>query len=188
MWADGMTWFNPPADARVEAELLHVTTGDRGDFWRRTFYGFTHDNGHALLANAPREFTAEVSFSGDWRAQYDQAGLCLRADDAHWIKAGIEHVNGQVHLATVVTIGHSDWSQMPLPGFAGWLGLRLTRAGDAVWVQYRLQAEWRMFRLAYFPPERAAEVGPMACSPSRAGLDVRFRDFRLGPPAARQPY
>jgi regulation of enolase protein 1 (concanavalin A-like superfamily) len=188
MWTEGMTWANPPALATMVGDTLHVTTGDQGDFWRTTFYGFVHDNGHALLAPAAPEFSAEVTFNGDWQAQYDQAGLFLRADEAHWIKAGIEHVNGTPHLATVVTCGNSDWSQMPLPGFTGDLGLRLTRVGDAVWVQYRLTQDWKMFRLAHFPSDLPASVGPMACSPSRAGLNVRFHDFHLGPPISRQPY
>lgn len=188
MWTDGMTWLNPPAAADVVGEVLHVVTGDRGDFWRNTFYGFVHDNGHALLAPTGAEFSAEVTFTATYQAQYDQAGLLIRADAAHWIKAGIEHVGGTAYLATVVTNGNSDWSQMPLPGFTGALGLRLTRIGDAVWMQYRRDQNWQMFHLAYFPPDLTVKVGPMACSPSRAGLEVRFRDFRLGEPVSRQPY
>ena len=140
------------------------------------------------MAPAPAEFSAEVSFSASYQAQYDQAGLFLRADESHWIKAGIEHVGGMAHLATVVTTGKSDWSQMPLPGFTGRLGLRLTRMGDAVWVQYRLETEWKMFRLAFFPDDLPVRVGPMACSPSRAGLEAEFHGFTLGPPVSHQPY
>ncbi len=28
-------------------------------------------------------------------------------------------------------------------------------------------------------------VGPMCCTPERAGLDVRFSDFRIGPPIVK---
>ncbi len=188
MWTDGMTWLNPPALAATTGDILHVTTADQGDFWRNTFYGFVHDTGHALLAPTAVEFSAEVTFAADYQAQYDQAGLLMRADPSHWIKAGIEFVNGTAYLATVVTCDNSDWSQMPLPGFTGSLGLRLTRIGAAVWVQYRLAQDWQMFRLAPFPPDLPTSAGPMACSPSRAGLTVQFRDFRLGPPVSRQPY
>lgn len=183
-----MRWFCPPAEAREAGGVLRVVTGEKGDFWRDTFYGFRHDNGHALLAPAGDEFTAEVTFRGDWQAQYDQAGLYLRASESTWVKAGVEFVNGRMHLATVVTNGTSDWSQMPLPAGTGALGLRLTRVGDAVWVQYRLAADWAMFRLAPFPKGAAAEVGPMACSPSRAGLVVEFEGFTLGAPVSKQPY
>lgn len=188
MWHKDMTWTTPPASFGVEGEVLRVVTAENGDFWRDTFYGFRHDDGHALLAPAPAEFSCAVSFSADFAAQYDQAGLMMRADAAHWVKAGIEYVNGMAHLATVVTNGKSDWSQMALPGFAGSLSLRLTRVGDAVWVQYRLADTWAMFRLAYFPPDLPVSAGPMTCSPSRAGLRAEFRDFQLGEPVSRQPY
>lgn len=188
MWNYALSWINRPALAATEGDVLKVVTAEKGDFWRDTFYGFRHDDGHAFLAPAGAEFSCEVTFTADFAAQYDQAGLLIRADEAHWIKAGIEYVNGTAHLATVVTNGKSDWSQMPLPGFTGALGLRLTRVGDAVWVQYRLVESWAMFRLAYFPPELRVSVGPMACSPSRAGLTVEFRDFHLGDPISRKPY
>lgn len=188
MWPDKMTWFNPPASEVRDAGTLRVVTGDKGDFWRDTYYAFRHDNGHACLAPTEAEFSCEVDFVADYQAQYDQAGLMIRADEAHWIKAGVEYVNGQPYLATVVTVGKSDWSQMPLAGFSGKLGLRLTRVGDAVWVQYRLQDDWVMFRLAYFPPDLVVQAGPATCSPSRAGLAVEFTDFYLGPPRSRQAY
>ena len=112
----------------------------------------------------------------------------IRADAAHWIKAGIEHVNGVSYLAAVVTNEKSDWSQMALSGFGGDIDLRLTRVGDTVWIQYRLYSGWTMFRLAFFPPNLVVRAGPMACSPSRSGLTVKFRDFRQGVPESRTPY
>jgi hypothetical protein len=45
MWADGMTWRNPPPAVRAKGGDLIVTTGFETDFWRETFYGFVHDNG-----------------------------------------------------------------------------------------------------------------------------------------------
>lgn len=185
---DQLTWLNPPDFSTVSDGVLQVVTGDQGDFWRDTFYGFRHDNGHAKLAEAGPEFSCEVTFEADFQAQYDQAGLMIRADAAHWIKAGIEFVNGNMYLACVVTVDKSDWAQMPLPGFAGPLGLRMTRRGDAVWVEYRLAETWALFRLAYFPPDLSVSAGPMTCSPSRAGLLATFRDFYLGPPRATKPY
>lgn len=188
-WTDGLTWLNPPAKAGESGGVLRVLTGDGRDFWRRTFYGFVHDDGHALLAATTGAFTAEVTFEGDYQAQYDQAGLMLRVDEGTWIKAGVEFVNGTAWLAVVVTLGRSDWSQLALPTGTGAVGLRMTRVGDAVWVQYRLaDASWQMARLAHLPVDLPAQIGPMCCSPSRAGFAVSFRDFRLGPPVADRPY
>ena len=190
MWSSELRWINPPALAVIESNVLKVVTGTKGDFWRDTFYGFRHDDGHAFLSPTGTEFSCEVFLSADFAAQYDQAGLMIRADEAHWIKAGIEYVNGIAHLATVVTNQKSDWSQMALLNFDGEIGLRLTRVGDAVWMHYQASGSgnWNMFRLAYFPPNLAVRAGPMACSPSRSGLTVKFWDFRLGAPESRKPY
>jgi len=188
MWSDGMVWRNPPVSVRQQAGALVVQTGFETDYWRETFYGFTHANGHHLACPGGTSFTAEVHFSADYHAQYDQAGLMLWADDAHWVKTGIEWVNGQAHVACVVTRGRSDWSQMPVDLPSEGLRLRLHRHGDAVWVQYWTGDVWRMVRLAHFPEEVTADVGPMCCSPSRAGLEVTFHDFRLGALESERAY
>jgi len=187
-WMAGMTWMNPPPVARVDGEVLHVVTGDATDFWSRTFYGFTHHNGHFLGRAAEAEFACEVWFTGAYAAQYDQAGLMLHGGPEHWVKCGIEHVNGVPHLAVVVTRGVSDWCQMAVPGVTGAVGLRMVRKGDAVWVQADVGAGWVMLRLAGFPPEVAARVGVMCCSPSRAGFEVAFERFSLNGAAGERPY
>lgn len=187
-WADEMDWMNPPPVAEVRGGALHVTTGAETDFWRTTFYGFVHDNGHFLGTAAEGDFAAEVTFEGRYEAQYDQAGLMIRADAQHWIKAGIEHVGGVPHLAVVVTLGTSDWCQIPMPELSGPVDLRVTRSGDAVWVQYRAGQAWVMLRLCHFPPDLAVQVGPMCASPSRAGFEVAFTRFDLGAAGSRQIY
>ncbi len=177
-----MQWLNEPSAWHDEDGILRVTTGDHTDFWRRTHYGFVRDDGHARLAPVASDFTAEVAFRGDWRALYDQAGLLLRLDAATWVKAGVEYVADKRMLSVVVTRDVSDWSTMPCPVDAEWITIRLTRIGEALHVHW--SADGRapaMLRLAFFPAGPAA-VGPMCCSPQRAGLTVAFRDFRIGPP------
>jgi uncharacterized protein len=179
-----MDWLNEPPEWREEDGDLTIVTGDRTDFWRRTHYGFVRDDGHARLAPAVGDFSATVAFRGDYEALYDQAGLMLRFDAENWIKAGVEFVAGRRMLSVVVTRGFSDWSTMPAPVETAWLLLRLTRIGSAVHVHWAAEGlPFRMLRLAYFP-EGPAAVGPMACSPQRAGFRAAFRDFHLGPPEA----
>jgi len=177
-----MNWLNEPAEWRDEDGALVVVTGDRTDFWRHTHYGFVRDDGHARLAAVTGDFSATVRFRGDYETLYDQAGLMLRHDSATWIKAGIEYVADRRMLSVVVTRDVSDWSTMPSPVETPWLTLRLTRIGSAVHVHWSPdRGSFRMLRLAYFP-EGPAAVGPMACSPQRAGFRASFRDFRVGPP------
>jgi len=53
-----------------------------------------------------------------------------------------------------------------------------------VLTHYGAEGGWQLMRLADFPAGAAVGVGPMACSPQRAGLVVRFPEFHVGPPAA----
>jgi uncharacterized protein len=181
-----MDWLNEPPDWAEKDGVLNVVTGERTDFWRKTHYGFIRDDGHFRHAAAPGDFSASVSFRGDYEELYDQAGLMLRLDETTWIKAGIEFVAGRRMLSAVVTRDFSDWSTMPMPVASPWVRLRLTRIAGTVHVHWAAEPEpgiWRMLRLAWLPPGGEARVGPMCCSPQRAGFGVEFRDFELGPPA-----
>ncbi|WP_241191215.1 DUF1349 domain-containing protein [Deinococcus psychrotolerans] len=180
-----LTWLNPPPRSHLENTQLEVETAPDTDFWRQTHYGFTHDNGHFFALPAPQEFSVQVRVRGQYQALYDQAGLMLRANEREWIKAGVEFVGQQ--LSAVVTHSFSDWSVRPV-GMPDFFDLKLTRRGDAVSVQSRCfyaeeaqETEWSLLRLAYFPPELAAEVGVYACSPQRGGFTVMFSKFELGP-------
>lgn len=185
--ARSFEWFGPPPDWRGDATALEIVTGRETDFWRETFYGFVHDDGHAWLTEVDGDFTAVVRFSAEYATLYDQAGLLLRRDERTWVKAGVEFTDGGMHFSVVVTNGKSDWSQLPLVGVGPQdaVSVRLTRHGDAIRVQYAIPgAPWRMARLAPFPAG-PARIGPMACSPLREGLRARFADFELGPPIPR---
>jgi uncharacterized protein len=186
--AEDFRWLNPPPAWSGDARALTLETGQTTDFWRETFYGFVRDSGHAYLTPVAGDFTAAAEIVGDYRALYDQAGLFLRFDETHWIKAGIEFTDGLMHFSVVVTRGVSDWSVIALPEASpdDTLAVRLTRHGDAVRVQFALGgAPWQMARLCPFPPDDA-EVGVMACSPERAGFRATFRDFRVGPAIPRK--
>jgi hypothetical protein len=182
---DGAAWLNPPPAWNRTDEALTVETGERTDFWRDTLYGFRRDSGHALLVPVEGDFTAHVGFDGDYRTLYDQAGVMLRRDEAHWIKAGIELSDGVANLSVVVTRGASDWSTLALGRAPGPQRLRLTRTGGAVVIQARNGANrWQLLRVAPFP-EGPVRIGPTACSPERSGFEARFTEFTLGPAVAQ---
>ncbi len=191
MWPDDaangrMTWLNPPPDWRVAGDRLHVTTGERTDFWRGTFYGFTRDSGHFLGAPVTGDFTATIEVEARYETLYDQAGLMLRLSDTHWIKAGVEMTEGRGVFSTVVTRGMSDWATMPFGFPPDRITLRLSRHGEAVRVDLRQPSGgWIMQRLTDFPAGGDARIGPMCCSPERGGFRAAFARFRVGPPIAR---
>lgn len=181
-WADG-TWRNPPATAVVQGHQLLVTAQAGSDAWRSTSYGFVRDTAHALLGPLPLDSAIEVEFVVDYAAQFDQAGVWLHATNKHWVKAGVEISDGQPQLGAVVTQGLSDWSLAPVPEWQGRrVTVRLSRAGNAVTVRARAEAEpFRMARLVPLDPSTLAWAGPYCASPSRGGLQVRFTGWRTGP-------
>ena len=180
-WDHGTWSTRPEAVVRDGSDLL-VTAREASDFWRTTSYGFVHDDGHGLLAPFPDASAVEVSFVADLTEQFDQAGLLVRADAEHWVKAGVEYADGAAQLGAVVTSVVSDWST----GEVDWVGrvvtVRASRAGDALTVRARVDdGPWRLVRLAPVDPTRDWYAGPMVCAPSRAGLTIRFTSWTTGP-------
>ncbi|WP_138759924.1 DUF1349 domain-containing protein [Modestobacter altitudinis] len=179
-WSAG-SWTTAPAAVVEEGPDLLVTAVEGSDAWRHTSYGFVHDDAHALLT--PLDGAVEVTFDADFDQQFDQAGLLLRADPETWLKSGVEFSDGALQLGAVVTLGRSDWSVAPVPGWAGRrVTVRASRDGDAVTVRARVHDEpFRLVRLAPFPAGATVLAGPYCCAPTRAGLVVRFRRWTTGP-------
>ena len=182
-----MTWLNEPPHYAFSGGVLEVTTGEKTDFWRETFYDFWRDDGHFLHTSVRGDFTAEVTVQGEYKVLYDQAGLMMRISESHWIKTGIELTDGKSYLSVVVTNDTSDWSLVEVPLGAEGIRVRITKHSEAIRVQYFsiTEGSWRPVRLAFFPATAMVDVGVMCCSPKRAGFIARFKDFCLGPPIAR---
>ena len=175
-------WVNPPADFRQDDRGLWLRTVGKTDFWRHTHYGFVHDDGHFLGVPAPRAFTAIATFEGRYETLYDQAGIMLRIDEANWVKVGIEHSDGMTNFSIVVTRGNSDWSVVGRPLISGPQSVRLTRMDGAIIAHFRRpDGGWQLMRVADFP-DAEASIGPMACSPQRAGFEATFTGFEIAAP------
>lgn len=185
-WAD-MSWLNEPEDWSIDqGGQLHATSGDKTDFWQRTHYGFERDDGHALLQKRREDFSAVLSFSGDYQALYDQAGLMVRSGPTAWVKFGVELTDGATHLSVVVTDGFSDWSAQSV-SIDGPVTLRITRLGNVLLMQHRATDGWQMARLAPLPDvATTVHAGPYLCSPERAGFKARFHDWSLTEPQVKE--
>ncbi|MEO0547046.1 MAG: DUF1349 domain-containing protein [Pseudomonadota bacterium] len=181
---DGLAWRSPPPHWAVEGERLTVTTGDRTDFWNRTFYGFTRKDGHLFYSEVAGDFSAEVTLHASFDTLYDQLGLMLRGDDANWLKAGLEYSDNRAQLSAVLTRnGWSDWSTSAASDreVQDGVRIRLTRHGDTVRVQrWSQDGTWHLVRLGHLDLPAATQVGLMCCSPERAGFKAVFSDFHIG--------
>ena len=179
-----MQWFNEPPQWQHNGDEIPVSVAPGTDFWRKTHYGFIRDNGHLYVQRVAGDFVAEVKVAGAYRDLYDQAGLMVRIDDAHWVKTGIEFVHGVQYVSAVVTNDFSDWSVAPLPNPPA-LWLRLVRKAEAVEIFYSLYgAAYTLLRIAYLLPSPDALVGVMCAAPDGQGFDVRFEAFTVQPSTA----
>lgn len=175
-------WLNKPASVQVSDHSLTMTTDEKTDFWRETYYGFTRDTGHFLGVPTTDGFTAEIRIQGEFQALYDQAGLMVRIDESRWVKTGVEFTDGEAFLSTVVTDGRSDWSvSKPFKALDDFY-MRVTLSNGAMRIQASRDGRfWPLLRLASFPVAEGYQVGPTACTPERGGLTVHFSEFKIGP-------
>lgn len=171
---DDWQWLNEPASWSDEGGLT-ITAEPDTDFWRTTHYGYDRDTGHVLGVPLTGDFCLLAAFTADYAAQYDQAGIALRVDERNWIKAGVELVDDEFQISTVVTRDFSDWSVVPA-GPITRVTISAAREGDAVTVRYGLGDDepTTMLRLAYFPPEVAVLAGVMVAAPTGPGFAARF--------------
>ncbi len=170
-----------PVSVTESADGLIVEAVKGSDFWRKTHYGFIHDNGHLYAEPITGDFTMQVSFDGNYTNEYDHAGLMVWADETTWIKTGLEFTEGRYFASAVVTRDFSDWAVAPLETYSGALTMRLKREGGSFEMHYR-RAEtdpWTLLRIAYLTDAPTLHAGRMIGAPSGEGFKARFFDFSL---------
>ena len=175
-----MNWLNKPKEWSVNQRSLTIFTDSKSDFWQKTHYGYSFDNGSFYYTNCKGEFEAIVKITGEYNTQYDQLGIMIRIDEKIWIKAGIEYVDNQMNISAVVTHENSDWSIIKLDQMPKSIWIKLKRKSDAVEIYYSLDNKnFTMMRLAYFPEIKTCMVGLMAASPKGKGFNALFEDFEI---------
>ncbi|MBB5866222.1 DUF1349 domain-containing protein [Xanthomonas sp. 3058] len=184
-WHGGI-WLNRPKTLQISGDTLDVVTEQATDFWRETHYGFTRDSGHFLGMQAPCRFTAQLRVRAHYESLYDQAGIMVRVDAQHWLKAGIELSDGRAMLSSVLSNPLSDWSTGPYEADPEDFWMRATVADGALRLQVSADGHsWPLVRLCPFPVASGYLVGPMCCTPERAGLKVGFSEWALTAPLGK---
>src|SRR4051794_13753746 len=162
---DGV-WLNEPERWAAQDNSLAIVTDKATDFWQKTYYGFCRDSGHFLGFRTLEAFTAELRVQCAFEELYDQAGIMVRIDAEHWLKAGIEFSDGRAMLSSVLTNGQSDWASAPYEHDARDFRMRVTLADGVLRLQTSVDGKiWPLVRLAPFPKVQSYLVGPMACTP-----------------------
>lgn len=177
---NNMEWYNEPDSWSIENEKLMVDVTPQTDYWRLTHYGFIVDDGPFYYCTRGGEFEVSVKISGEYKTRYDQMGLMLRIDEKHWIKTGIEYVDGVYNFSTVVTNDYSSWSVVALEEKPMAVWIKAIRKIDAVEVFYSLDGKkFQLSNLVYFPGYKSAMVGMMSASPDGQGFKAVFDDFSI---------
>ena len=173
-----MNWLNEPSSWKVKDGNLKMNVTPESDFWLKTHYGFTVDDGPFYYTTRGGEFEVSVKISGSYKTRFDQMGLMLRIDEEHWIKTGIEYVDGVYNFSTVVTDVYSNWSVIELNGKPESIWIKAVRRIDAVEIFYSLDGvKYKMSNVAYLSDKKLVMVGMMAASPDGDGFDALFEDF-----------
>lgn len=180
----GFDWHCAPPAWGFDHEGLFVEPDAATDFWQRTHYGFSADNGHFLFTRLAGDFVVSATVRSQPRHQYDQAGLMVRLNAECWIKTSVEFEPETANRLGVVVTHHgfSDWSTQDLTTEAEEISFRLARTGSEFIISARLAgADWtqlRMVRLACDPVAPLA-IGPYACSPKGAGFRCVFTELSV---------
>lgn len=175
-----MQWFNEPAKWNINNKTLTVFVTPQTDYWRISHYGFTVDDAPFYYANYGGEFEAKVKISGNYKARFDQMGLMIRIDEQHYIKTGVEFVDGKFNISTVVTNKASDWSVMPLEKTPPFVWIKAVRRLDAVEIYFSYDDKtWTLTRNAPLKDNTPVMVGLMAASPDGQGFEAKFEQFTV---------
>lgn len=173
-----MDWYNEPPQWTDHNGTMTMHSAPHTDFWRLA--DVARDNGHFYYQRQAGNFQIDCKISGNYNTQYDQAGLMVRIDEAHWIKCGIEFYNSAQQASAVATREFSDWSIVPLPFDPESLWLRLKRQGTVIEIEYALDGTlYHLLRQAYFSPAEAMDVGLMCASPEGPGFSVTFEGIGI---------
>ena len=175
-----MQWFNEPESYTIQKGTLEMDVPAQTDFWRIAHYGFTVDDGPFLYATYGGEFEAKIKVSGEYKTRFDQAGMMIRKDHEHYVKFGIEFVDGKYNISTVVTHHTSDWSVIQLDKPVPYLWLKAVRRLDAIEIFYSFDdKEYTMMRTLWMQDNCPLQVGPVAACPDGQGFKARFSDFKV---------
>jgi regulation of enolase protein 1 (concanavalin A-like superfamily) len=175
-----MRWLNPPASSRQSGGQITAVSKAKSDFWQKTRYHYSADNGHFLRLSVAGDFAIQARVVGEYRTLYDQAGMMIRLNSGTWLKCGLVFVNGVGNAVTVVTRDYSDWSTVP--GFAARAPLwwRIVRRDRSLEVLYSADARsYMLVRVGYLPLPLRVDVGVMCASPEGEGFPCTFDELHL---------
>jgi len=177
---DRMQWFNEPHSWEIIDNALTMIVTPQSDYWRISHYNFTVDDGPFFYTTYGGEFEAKVKLTGNFKDRFDQMGLMVRLDHENYIKTGVEFVDGQLNVSTVVTNHTSDWSVLPMDRIPPFIWVKVIRQLDALEIFYSLDDQaYTMTRITYLKENHPVMVGLVAACPDGNGFEAKFEHFQV---------
>lgn len=179
-----LSWYNPPDRWEIYKGSLHVFPGEKTDYWQKTHYGFSADNGPFLFLEVEGDFILSTRVRFHPVHQYDQAGLMIRLSPDCWLKTSVEYEpDGPSKLGAVVTNrGYSDWSTQNFLSQENEVVFRISVDGEDVLVETSQDGRnWIQLRLAHLenPEQKPYQAGLYACSPTASGYEAEFDHLKI---------
>lgn len=188
------SWLNKPEGSEITDRSVVIKTEPYTDLWQRTYYGFSHDNAHALLLERQEDFSFSTKVSFEYLVKYDQCGLVIYLTSDDWFKASVEYEDEKVsRLGSVVTNhGYSDWATTDIPATTV-MWYRLSRRGPDFLVESSPDgADFTQMRIFHVhilgetseaadeaDSQRSIRFGLYACSPLESSFTAVFEHISL---------
>jgi regulation of enolase protein 1 (concanavalin A-like superfamily) len=181
-YARALYWFNEPKNWAIEGGKL-VVYPEKSDFWSKTHYGFSFDNGHCLLYRMKGDFVLATKVRFSPQHQYDQAGLMVRISKECWLKTSVEFEDEHLsRLGVVVTnSGYSDWSTQDFGPMINEIELKVEKRGQDAVVAFKTeQTNWSQMRIAHLHQQAdLIQCGLYACCPVDTGFRAEFETLEI---------
>ena len=175
-------WVHEPESYKIGDDRIVITTAPETDFWRRTYYGFCHDNAPALLIKTDeRYFSFGVRTDFNFSKRFDQCGIMIYQNEENSVKVGVEYHNEREQwLGSVVTNnGFSDWATAIIPPQQDHMYLRVSRRESDFLIENSADGvNYNQMRITHLC-EGSGEIniGLFACSAEDGSFDAVFTEF-----------
>lgn len=153
-------WINKPRNIELDDKNATITSSANSDFYRN--YKNNRKSGNLLYNNIKGNF---------------------KVDEDKWIKTGIEFINNNEYISTVVTNPFSDWSVTPITiTDINKIYIEIERNDLQITIKYSFNNKPLMFfrKINVFMEEIELQVGLYVASPkNQNGVNVYFKDFNI---------
>lgn len=176
-------WTNKPAKLNQRGAKVIMKPNQGTDAFCRSEDNLT-DTPCFYWHKFDGDFNVLVKIKGNFKSNYDKAGIMLRQDEKNWVLSGLEFFGGKICFSTCITRGITDWSLAPVPDEKVivekgiWIAIKRQEGRVVCFYSHDLQ-EWIQTRMGVFDADETLKVGVAATCPNRDPYKVVFERFSI---------